>query len=183
MLRFWLQTHTKSSVALPSCLFARKQPTPQNIRRRQLIEEDIVDEEGSGSDDNESTFQEQDTNMDQKRKDKGTTTTPRGSNGELVIAKKDLVLNLPKTTFNPRFSPARNEEKYHPKMSTGLYRWQQEHKADTTKSFVIHDLPFQTYGEPHLGHFYNKSQQDIAARFALLTGCRVTHQIGFNLHG
>jgi len=56
MLRFWLQTHTKSSYALPSCLFARKQPTPLNIRRRQLIEEDIVDEEGSGSDDNENTF-------------------------------------------------------------------------------------------------------------------------------
>ncbi|EGR30670.1 isoleucyl-tRNA synthetase, putative [Ichthyophthirius multifiliis] len=102
---------------------------------------------------------------------------------KLQLKKDNLYLHIPKTKFNPRFHPLQNEQKYNAQISQNLYQWQQTAFKNSKKQLLMHDLPFQTYGEPHFGHFYNRIQQDIATRFAVLQGIKVTQQIGFNLHG
>ncbi|EAR89275.2 isoleucyl-tRNA synthetase protein (macronuclear) [Tetrahymena thermophila SB210] len=179
MIRFCLRTGIQQYLYNQNQLFrfARKQ-TPQQQKRKNLIADD-VEQDGK----NDQVFSESDNEEIEYQEQRGNNQTYKSKNNELVIQKNDLMLHIPKTEFNPRFKPTLNEERYHNKIAQNLYLWQQANKNNPEKQYVIHDLPFLTYGEPHLGHFYNKTQQDIAARFAMLNGYKVTHQIGFNLHG
>lgn len=96
---------------------------------------------------------------------------------------KALHIKLPKTTFNPRFHAKSSETLYHPKISSDLYRWQEERGDKDIKDFFLHESPISLHEELHIGHFFNKTIKDIILRMKIMKGFRVHSMLGFNCHG
>jgi len=104
-----------------------------------------------------------------------------GSNDLITPNKSELNINIPTTTFNPRFHASTSETKYHPLTTSYLYNWQQN--MSTSRTWRIHDLPMLVYEKLHLGHFYNKVVKDTINRYKLLKGHKIDFTLGFNCHG
>lgn len=92
-------------------------------------------------------------------------------------------LNLPKTDFPIRPTPAQEDEQL-------LNRWQRDDlyaKAFTAhtgaKKFILHDGPPYANGHIHLGHAYNKILKDIVTKSARMRGEHVPVTPGWDCHG
>lgn len=95
---------------------------------------------------------------------------------------KALHINIPSTSFNPRFHAKTSETHYHPLISEDLYRWQQEIYSNC-KEFFLHEAPVSLHEELHLGHFFNKTIKDIIMRNKMMQGNKINAVMGFNCHG
>lgn len=104
------------------------------------------------------------------------------SNEEKTKLKQSILnINIPKTTFNPRFAAKTKEIEYLSKISTGLYDWQKKQQRE--KTFRVLDSPIPIDSELHIGHFMNRTIKDVINRYKLLNGYEVDYAIGFQCHG
>jgi isoleucyl-tRNA synthetase len=116
-------------------------------------------------------------------------------------------LRLPKSSFPPRPSPAKNSE-YLRRCTEDLYAWQRSNDrfadprklgnvsyassggpADDKKlnaaphTFTLHDGPPYANGPLHVGHALNKITKDIICRFEVTQGKQVSYIPGWDCHG
>ncbi len=93
-------------------------------------------------------------------------------------------LCLPKTKFPLRINPATHEPAIQKAAKFNeLYHWQQKERANTEKTFTLHDGPPYANGRPHMGHVLNKVLKDIVNRYKLMRGYRIDFRPGWDCHG
>ncbi|MGB2961338.1 MAG: isoleucine--tRNA ligase [Candidatus Omnitrophota bacterium] len=93
-------------------------------------------------------------------------------------------LNLPKTSFSMKANLPQREPEI-------LGRWQQddvyarinEKRADSEKSFILHDGPPYANGHIHMGHVLNKILKDICVKYFTMKGYKSPYIPGWDCHG
>ena len=64
-----------------------------------------------------------------------------------------------------------------------LYAAIQKNRAESDKTFVLHDGPPFTNGDLHIGHVLNKSLKDFTIHYKAMTGHRTPYVPGWDCHG
>ncbi len=91
---------------------------------------------------------------------------------------------LPKTKFPLRTNPVTQEPAIQRLAKfDNLYKWQQETRKNSDKTFTLHDGPPYANGEPHMGHVLNKVLKDFIIRYKLMRGYKVNYRPGWDCHG
>jgi isoleucyl-tRNA synthetase len=93
-------------------------------------------------------------------------------------------LQLPKTDFSMRANlVGREPVRLAHWQKIDLYAAIQKKRANSSKSFVLHDGPPFTNGDVHIGTALNKSLKDITLRYRTMTGHRTPYVPGWDCHG
>lgn len=100
----------------------------------------------------------------------------------LTAAQLAASLSMPRTAFPLRPDHAAAEARYRAQIGPELYRWQQQQRRGAPE-FLLQDGPPFANGDLHIGHALNKVLKDVALRFSLLKGMRVTMVPGWDCHG
>ncbi len=96
---------------------------------------------------------------------------------------KDTLL-LPKTNFPMRGNLPQNEPKRYKRwFESNVYERMKQNRANSTKSFTLHDGPPYANGQIHIGHALNKILKDIIVKYHYFQGESVRFTPGWDCHG
>ena len=101
----------------------------------------------------------------------------------MALDLKDTLL-LPKTDFPMRANLVQREPaRVAHWEKLGLYSQIQAARAQSDKTFVLHDGPPFTNGDVHIGTALNKTLKDIVCRYKSMRGYRTPYVPGWDCHG
>jgi isoleucyl-tRNA synthetase len=93
-------------------------------------------------------------------------------------------LQLPKTDFSMRANlVGREPVRLAHWQKIDLYAAIQKKRANSEKTFILHDGPPFTNGDVHIGTALNKTLKDITLRYRTMTGHRTPYVPGWDCHG
>ena len=93
-------------------------------------------------------------------------------------------LNLPRTQFPMRADLAKREPELMKRWEgEDIYRRILARRADSGKSFLLHDGPPYANGHIHMGHVLNKTLKDICVKYASMRGFLSPYVPGWDCHG
>ncbi|KZO98568.1 isoleucyl-tRNA synthetase [Calocera viscosa TUFC12733] len=110
-----------------------------------------------------------------------TSAAPVRSKNNADSRYQDTLL-LPRPSIPQWFDAREQAERYGPRTTEELYRWQWRERKGK-ELFVLHDGPPYANGNLHNGHAVNKILKDIINRFQMLQGKRVNYIPGWDCHG